>query len=164
MIIRTVGLAALLVCAVPSFAHEYKVGNLLIEHPWSRELPVDLPGGAAYFTVQNQGSQADRLVGVSSPRAQKSVLHAQAPKDGLMDMQHAPVMDIPAHAEVIFQPGANHVMLSGMDQPLKAGEQFPLTLEFEKAGKVEVQVKVEPAEAQTSHDAHNGHRTATNGE
>ena len=83
---------------MPSFAHEYKVGDLLIENPWSRELPVDLPGGAAYFTVHNQGSQADRLVGVSTPRARKSDLHAQAPKDGMMDMQHAPVMNIPAHA------------------------------------------------------------------
>lgn len=157
MIIRVLGLAALLACTAPSFAHEYKVGELLIEHPWSRELPVDLPGGAAYFTVHNQGSEADRLVGVSSPRAQKSELHSQAAKDGMMDMQHAPVIDIPAHAELIFQPGANHVMLSGMDQPLKAGEQFPLMLEFEKAGKVEVQVKVEPADVQAGNDLHSGH-------
>ncbi|WP_309304248.1 copper chaperone PCu(A)C [Pseudomonas sp. LS1212] len=80
MVIRILGIAALLACTVPSFAHEYKVGDLLIEHPWSRELPVDLPGGAAYFTVHNQGSQADRLVGVSSPRTQKCELHSQAPR------------------------------------------------------------------------------------
>ena len=157
MIARILGFAALLACTAPSFADEYKAGDLLIEHPWSRELPVDLPGGAAYFTVHNQGSQADRLVGVSSPRAQKSELHVQAPKDGMMNMQHAPVMDIPADSQVIFQPGANHVMLTGMDKPLKAGEQFPLTLEFEKAGKVEVQVEVKPAEAMTNLDAHSGH-------
>ena len=48
-------------------------------------------------------------------------------------------------------------MLSGMDQPLKAGEQFPLTLVFEKAGKVEVQVKVEAADVQMGHDLHSGH-------
>ncbi|MNS89343.1 hypothetical protein D3C72_1233530 [compost metagenome] len=66
-------------------------------------------------------------------------------------------MDIPAHTEVTFQPGANHVMLSGMEQPLKAGEQFPLTLEFEKAGTIEVLVTVLPADAQASHDTAHVH-------
>ena len=58
-----------------------------------------------------------------------------------------------------FQPGGLHVMLFGLKQPLKAGEHFPLTLEFEKAGKVEVQVQVESAEAQvpTGHGEHEGH-------
>ncbi|WP_309304249.1 copper chaperone PCu(A)C [Pseudomonas sp. LS1212] len=80
-----------------------------------------------------------------------------------MDMQQAPAMEIPAHGEVRFQPGGNHVMLSGQDKPLKAGEQFPLTLEFEKAGKVEVQIKVESADTQIGHNAHSGHQAAING-
>ncbi|MGH8383410.1 copper chaperone PCu(A)C [Pseudomonas sp.] len=163
MVFRILSLAALIACAQSSVAHEYKVGELLIEHPWSRELPVDIPGGAAYFTIHNHESQADRLVGVSSPRAQKCELHLQAPSNGMMDMQQTASVDIPAHGEVTFQPGGNHVMLSGMDKPLKAGEQFPLTLEFEKAGKIEVQVKVETADTQTSHDAHEGHQAANKG-
>lgn len=157
MFIRISSLCALLVCSAPGFANEYKIGELLIEHPWSRELPVDLPGGAAYFTVHNQGSQADRLVGVSSPRAQTSALHMRPTDDGMMTMQHTAVVEIPAHGEVIFQPGANHVMLTGMDQPLKAGEQFPLTLVFEHAGNVEVNVMVKTADAQTGNDPHSGH-------
>ena len=167
MLIRTLSLAALLACALPSFAHEYKAGDLLIDHPWSRELPPNAPAGAAYFTLHNQGSQADRLVGASSPRAQKSELHTHVHQDGLMKMRPVPAVDIPAHGEVAFQPGGNHVMLFGLDKPLKAGEQFPLTLEFEKAGKVEVQVKVEAADAQPAkpmsmpmpmdHDAHGNH-------
>lgn len=163
MVIRILSLSALLAFSLPSFAHEYKVGELLVEHPWSRELPVDIPGGAAYFTVHNQGGQTDRLVGVSSPRAQKCDLHSQASSNGMMDMQHTSSVDIPAHGEVTFQPGGNHVMLSGLDKPLKAGEQFPLTLEFEKAGKVEVQVNVKTADTQTGQDTHSGHQAANNG-
>lgn len=157
MFIRITSLCALLACSVPSFASEYTIGELLIEHPWSRELPVDLPGGAAYFTVHNQGNQADRLVGVSSPRAQTSALHSRPAEDGMMTMLHTPSVDIPAHGEVMFKPGANHVMLTGMAQPLRAGEQFPLTLEFEKAGKVEVNVTVRAADALTGNDPHSGH-------
>jgi len=146
MLIRTLSLAALLACALPSFAHDYKAGDLTIDHPWSRELPPNAPAGAAYFTLKNQGTAADRLLGVSTPRAQKSELHTHVHQNGLMKMQRVPAVEIPAKGEVAFQPGGNHVMLFGLKQPLKTGEQFPLTLEFEKAGKVEVQVKVEGAD------------------
>ncbi|MDN7139937.1 copper chaperone PCu(A)C [Pseudomonas sp. JQ170] len=157
MNIKVLALTALMACAVPALAQEYKAGALLIEQPWSRELPAGLLGGAAYFTVHNTGSQADQLIGASSPRAQQSMIHAQSSSDGLMPMHHAPALTIPAHGEVTFQPGANHVMLTGMEQPLKAGEQFPLTLEFEHAGKVEVLVKVQPADTQASHGDHSAH-------
>lgn len=164
MLIRTLSLAALLACALPSFAHDYKVGELTIDHPWSRELPPNAPAGAAYFTLKNQGAAADRLIGASTPRAQKSELHTHVHKDGLMKMQQIPAVEIPAKGEVVFQPGGNHVMLFGLGQPLKAGEEFPLSLEFEKAGKVEVQVQVEGADGQgmshqmpMEHGNHKGH-------
>ncbi|MCY1405944.1 Copper chaperone PCu(A)C [compost metagenome] len=157
MVTRLLLLCTLLAGSSLCFAHEYQVGELQITQPWSRELPVDLPGGSAYFTVHNQGSETDRLIAVSSPRAQTSRLHTQSSNDGMMNMQHVAGMDIPAHTEVTFQPGANHVMLSGMEQPLKAGEQFPLTLEFEKAGTIEVLVTVLPADAQASHDTAHVH-------
>lgn len=158
MPIRTLGLAALLACALPSFAHDYKVGELTIDHPWSRELPPNAPAGAAYFTVHNQGAEADRLVAASTPRAQKSELHTHEHRDGLMKMVQVPAVEIPAKGETAFQPGGNHVMLFGLGQPLKVGEQFPLTLEFEKAGKVEVQVKVESADYQGGKNGeHKGH-------
>ncbi|MNC17203.1 hypothetical protein D3C75_650760 [compost metagenome] len=160
MPIRSLTLAALLACVLPSFAHEYKVGELTIDHPWSRELPPNAPAGAAYFTLHNQGAEADRLIAASSPRAQKSELHTHLQQDGMMKMVQIPGVDIPAQGEVVFQPGGNHVMLFGLSQPLTAGEQFPLTLEFEKAGKVDVQVKVEPADGHAmpmQHDAHGSH-------
>ena len=158
MLIRTLSLAALLACAMPSFAHEYKAGDLTIEHPWARELPPNAPAGAAFFTVHNAGAAADRLLGASTPQAQKSELHTHIHENGMMKMQQIPAVDIPAKGEVKFQPGGNHVMLFGMSKPLKAGEQFPLTLEFEKAGKVEVQVKVEGADGHgMPHGAHQGH-------
>lgn len=146
MLIRTLSLAALLAFALPSFAHDYKAGDLTIDHPWSRELPPNAPAGAAYFTLKNPGAAADRLLGVNTPRAQKAELHTHVHQNGLMKMQRVAAVEIPAKSEVAFQPGGNHVMLFGLSQPLKAGEQFPLTLEFEKAGKVEVQVQVEGAD------------------
>lgn len=168
MLIRTLSLAALLACALPSFAHDYKVGELTIDHPWSRELPPNAPAGAAYFTLINQGAEADRLVAASTPRAQKSELHTHLHQGGLMKMVQVPAVEIPAKGQAVFQPGGNHIMLFGLAQPLKAGEEFPLTLEFEKAGKIEVQVQVESAdthgmghgmghEMPMGHGEHQGH-------
>ncbi|SDS18503.1 copper chaperone PCu(A)C [Pseudomonas oryzae] len=163
MLIRTLSLAALFAVALPGFAHDYQVGELTIDHPWSRELPPNAPAGAAYFTLKNAGA-ADRLLGASTPRAQKSELHTHVHQDGLMKMQRISAVDVPAQGEVTFQPGGNHVMLFGLDKPLKAGDEFPLTLEFEKAGKVEVQVQVESADGHgmghqmpMDHGSHQGH-------
>ncbi|MFQ6574242.1 copper chaperone PCu(A)C [Pseudomonas sp. UM16] len=154
MVTRLLVFSALFAYSTLGVAQDYQLGELLISNPWSRELPVELPGGSAYFTVSNLGTQSDRLIAVSSPRAQQAKLHTQAVSNGLMNMQHVAVMDIPAQAQVKLQPGGNHVMLSGTDKPLKAGEQFPLLLEFEKAGKVEVLLNVQPADVQDGH-AHN---------
>jgi len=160
MPIRSLTLAALLACALPSFAQDYKIADLLIEQPWSRELPPNAPAGAAYFNLHNQGSEADRLIGASTPRAEHSELHTHVHQDGLMKMTQIPAVELPAGEQVVFQPGGNHVMLFGLGQPLTAGEQFPLTLEFEKAGKVEVQVEVKTADGQAmpmQHGAHGSH-------
>lgn len=151
MPIRTLSLVALLACALPSFAHDYQVGELTIDHPWSRELPPNAPAGAAYFILRNQGGEADRLIAASTPRAEHSELHTHVHQDGLMKMTRVPAVEIPARGEAVFQPGGNHVMLFGLSKPLSAGEEFPLTLEFEKAGKVEVQVQVESADGQGMH-------------
>lgn len=148
MLIRKLSLAALLACAaVPALAHDYQAGNLQIRHPWSRELPPNAPAGAAYFTIENHGA-ADRLVGASTPRAGKSELHTHVHQDGVMKMTQVPAVELPMHGSTSFVPGGNHVMLFDLKKPLKAGEKFPLTLQFEKAGKVEVEVQVEDADYQ----------------
>ncbi len=159
MPIRSLTLAALLACAVPALAAEYRAGDLLIDQPWSRELPPNAPAGAAYFTLHNAAGSADRLVGASTPRAGHSELHTHVHRDGLMKMEEVPSVEVPASGAVHFQPGGLHVMLFDLKQPLKAGEQFPLTLEFEKAGKVEVQVQVQSADATApaAHGMHGGH-------
>lgn len=159
MLIRSLSLAALFACALPSFAAQFQVGELLVDQPWSRELPPNAPAGAAYFTLHNQGSAADRLIGASTPRAERSELHTHVHQNGLMKMMQIPAVELPSGEQVVFQPGGNHVMLFGLGKPLTAGEQFPLTLEFEKAGKVEVQVEVRTADGQMPmpHGQHHGH-------
>ena len=65
----------------------------------------------------------------------------------VMRMRPLATIDLPAGQAVVLKPGAVHIMLVGLKQPLRAGESFPLTLEFEKAGRREVNVVVEKAGA-----------------
>lgn len=146
--------AVLLSLSTLSMAHEYKTGDLMIDHPWARELPPTSPTSAAFFILHNHGDQEDRLLGASTPIAGKAELHTHVHMGEVMRMQKIDSAAIPPHGMTEFVPGGNHVMLFDLKQPLKAGDSFPLTLEFEKAGKLEVQVKVETAPPGHEHQGH----------
>ena len=95
--ILVVALALLFVGAQSAFAHEFKVGDLEIEHPWSRATPAGAKVGGGYFTVTNKGSAPDRLLSISSDISDKAELHEMGVKDGVMTMR--PVsggLEIPA--------------------------------------------------------------------
>jgi hypothetical protein len=140
---KTLLLAALLSPSLFASAHDYNVGELQIEHPWSREMPAIAPTAAAYFVVHNKGAEADRLLSASTPHAGKAELHEHVHAGGLMKMQQVQNVVIPAGGEVQFAPMGYHVMLFNLQQQAKDGERFPLTLTFEKAGVVEVEVAVQ---------------------
>lgn len=144
MLKKALVLAALLLPACFAHGHQYTAGPLLIGHPWSMALPPNAPTVAAYFTIENKGDSADRLLGVDTPIAGQAQLHEHVQADGLMKMQHVAAVDVPAGATVSFAPMAWHVMLLDLKDRSKliAGERFPLVLHFEKAGDVEVQVVV----------------------
>lgn len=95
---------------------------------------------AVYMTVRNSGSEADRLVGVASTVADKTELHTTLQEQGVMKMRPLDGLDLPAGGTAEFKPGSNHVMLIGLARPLKVGDSFELTLRFEKAGEVRIEV------------------------
>ena len=145
MLNKLIVLAALLLPACFANAHEYKAGELEITHPWSQELPPNAPTVAAYFVIHNQGKTADRLLSVDSPIAGEAQLHEHVMQGDVMKMQHVPNVQIPAGGEVTFAPMAYHVMLLNLKDRslLSDGKRFPLTMHFEKAGDVQVEVAVE---------------------
>ena len=139
---KTLLIAALLTPSLFANAHEYSAGELHIEHPWSREMPPVAPTAAAYFVVHNKGAEADQLLSVATPVAGKAEMHEHVHAGGVMKMQQVQSVAIPAGGEVKFEPMGYHVMLFNLQQQAKDGERFPLTLTFEKAGAVEVEIAV----------------------
>lgn len=133
---------SLLATALLAQAQEYRAGDLHVERPWSRAMPAVAPTAAVYFVVKNKGSEDDRMLGASSPIAGKAELHEHLHADGLMKMQQVQAIDIPAGGEVSFAPMGYHVMLFELKRQAKDGERFPLTLRFEKAGELAIEVSV----------------------
>ncbi|KRB21790.1 hypothetical protein ASD99_05985 [Mesorhizobium sp. Root695] len=126
------------------FAHEFKVGDLEIGHPWSRATPAGAKVAGGYFTITNNGSAPDRLVSISSDVSEKAELHEMGVKDGVMTMRPvAGGLEIPAGGKVALAPGGYHLMFIGLKRQPKQGEEFSATLTFEKAGAVSVDFAVE---------------------
>lgn len=110
--------------------------------------PCNAPGlavGAAYLTITG-GSQPDRLLGASSPRAASVQVHVTEQSNGVAGMREVETVAVPAGAKVSFAPGGTHLMLMGLDGPLVAGQTLPITLSFERAGPIQVIAKVRRAD------------------
>jgi len=126
--------------------------TIAVTDAWARATPQGAKTGAAYVTVANQGSVPDKLVSASTPVAAEAQLHTMTDDNGVMKMRPVSAVDVKPGASVTLKPGGMHVMLMGLKQPLSAGQSFPLTLTFEKAGKVETTVKIAKAGAMTGTD------------
>ena len=130
-------------------AQEIKVGDLVIEQPWSRATPAGAKVGAGYLAIKNTGQAPDRLVGGSTSAAGKVELHQMAMKDDVATMRPvAGGLPIEPGKTVTLTPGGYHLMFVDLKSPLKQGEKLTATLEFEKAGKVTVSLDVEGVGAQ----------------
>ena len=128
----------------PAAAHDYKQGDLVIDHPWARASAGAARAGAAFMTVTNAGAQDDRLLSASADVSEAVELHTHILQDGVMRMR--PVeggIVVPAGGTAELAPGGLHVMFLGLKAPFKEGDRFPLTLNFEKAGSVTVEGAIE---------------------
>ena len=135
-----------LVLAMAAFsanAHEYQAGTLKIGHPWARMTAPGQPSGGAFLKLNNTGTAADRLLGGSTPLADHIELHSMSMEGNVMKMREVNAIDVPPGQTVELKPGAWHMMLIGLKVPLKAGDKVPMTLKFEKAGEVKVELKIE---------------------
>lgn len=124
-----------------ALARDYEAGTLRIERPWARATVPGQPAGGAFLKLENRGGE-DRLLSARSPAAARVELHTMSMDGNVMRMRQVESIALPAGATVELKPGALHIMLIGLKAPLKQGERIPLTLQFEKAGEVTVEVDV----------------------
>lgn len=123
-------------------------GDLEITSAWARATLPGQKAAGAYMTVANKGGAADKLIGGSSPAAGKVEVHTMAVVNDVMTMR--PVeggLEIPAGGAVELKPGSFHIMFMDVSSPFAEGGSVPVTLQFEKAGSVELSLPVRAAPA-----------------
>jgi periplasmic copper chaperone A len=135
--------------ATPPRADEIKAGDLVITQAWSRATPGGAKIGGGYLTIENKGSAPDRLIGGSADIAGKVEVHEMAMNNGVMTMRPLDKgLTIEPGKTVKLAPGGYHLMMFDLKRPLKQGDKLPVTLEFEKAGKVTISLDVQGVGAQ----------------
>ena len=154
---RKMLVVVLALLAGPVWAHDSKLGDLVIMEPWARATIGQVTTAAAYLTVVNHGEAGDRLLAVSTPAAERAELHSVTMVEGVMKMRAVEAIEVAGKEATALEPGGYHVMLMGVHHALKEGDAFPLTLTFETAGSVEVEVHVQAIAAMSPGDDHAGH-------
>jgi periplasmic copper chaperone A len=116
--------------------------NLIVVDPWSR--PGNQGGNSAiYFGIDNPTNQPDVLLDTTSDVAVEIEIHLSMLDDqGLMTMEHQETVTIAPRTKLMFQPGGLHVMLINLRRNLEVGDNFPLELNFQEAGKIQIDVVV----------------------
>lgn len=154
-------IAALLVVLVLPLsldAHSVTIDGIEVIHPNIPAPPASAKSAAVYMAISNNTAEAERLIGVETPLAKQAALHTtEQGTGGVVRMIKLEGVDIPAGETVVLEPGGMHVMLMGLTGQVREGDMVPATLIFEKAGRVDLEFMVDPAEGMDhstmSHDA-----------
>lgn len=133
----------LTVAAVISVVHAAHAGDVMVSDAFARASATPVAKtGALYFTIHNDGSTPDQLTAIRTDAADMAMLHETVEENGVVSMRHVEALTIAPKAAVALTPKKMHVMLMGLKAPLKKGESLSVTLTFEKAGNVQVNVPV----------------------
>ena len=153
-----IGLMVATLYAAAARAEEVKAGDLVITQAWSRATPSGAKIAGGYLTIENKGAVADRLVGGSGDIAGKVEVHEMSMNNGVMTMRALDKgLVIEPGKTVKLAPGGYHLMIMDLKSPFKQGDKVPVTLEFEKAGKVALSLDVQGVGAQAPAGGSDGH-------
>lgn len=127
--------------ALPAFAGS----EITVDDAYARASGVNAKAGAAFMVIGNAGDEDDRLIGVRSDIAVRVELHThRETADGVMQMMHVPDgFAVPAGGEHALMRGGDHVMFMGLNRAMAHGSTVTVTLVFEKAGEIVVDIPVD---------------------
>ena len=135
--------AALTIGAILALTPGVLANDVMVMGAFARASAVPTAkAGTVYMSLTNHGAAADRLLSVTTDAAEMAEVHESVIKDGVATMGSVAQLEIPAGGTVELKPGGFHIMLSGLNAPLKKGGMVMLELNFEHAGKVEVMANV----------------------
>ncbi len=121
-----------------------RVGQIEIQEPWARTLPAKPQTAGAFMTVVNGGAESDRLLGATGPEGSTCELHGiRVTGPGISMLRLENGLYLHYGTTIVFKPRGYHLILQ-LPAPLEVGGRLPITLAFERAGRVEVSFEVKP--------------------
>jgi copper(I)-binding protein len=129
-------LLGLMLAAAPAFA------QVEIENAWARATAPGAKTGAGYMVIRNKSASPDRLVGAGCAVAARVETHVHIKEGDVFRMREVKGLDIPANGSLELKPGGAHLMFMEIRRPFKEGEKIPVTLKFEGAGEITVELHV----------------------
>lgn len=157
--------ATVVFTASHAIAHEFSSKGITIAHPWARATPGGATIGAAFLEIKAADKTADKLIGVKASFAGRGEIHTNIQDGDVMKMRKVDALDIAPGASRVLKPMGDHIMMLDLKAPLKEGDLIKFTLQFEKAGDIEIEATVEPIGAkgphgmdhQPGHENHDAH-------
>lgn len=144
-------LAGLALAAPTALAHDAKIGSIVIQHPYAPTMPAAARNGIVYATIVNRG-EADRIVAASTPASEKVELHTTMRDGDAMRMRAVEAIPVETGGTLELQPGQRfHLMLINLAKPLREGDSFPMRLTFERAGAIDLTIRVERLKSGGNH-------------
>lgn len=143
--------ALFLASTIAAHAHSFTKGDIVVGHPWTRATPEGATAGSGYLTITNTGKVSDRLMGGSFDGAEAIEIHDMTMNGDVMQMRELKEgLKIEPGASVKIAPGGLHLMFTGLKSKIDVGPDRKATLNFEKAGPLSVEFKVEAIGANES--------------
>ena len=134
-------------------------GQIMISDAYARSSGPLAKAGAAYMKIMNHSDESDRLIGVQSDIAKKTEFHTHAmDANGVVKMLRIDGgIKIGAMKEHSLVRGGQHIMFMGLKQPFETGKIIPLTLLFEKAGEVSIEIFIDQDRKEKKHSQSHTH-------
>ncbi|RUO58946.1 copper chaperone PCu(A)C [Pseudidiomarina marina] len=113
-----------------------------ISNAWVKESIPGTENGAGYFTISNTGTSVISIVGADTDASRAIEVHQHVMRDGMMRMRRVPELALEAGETVVFQPGSYHLMMFGVKNTFKPGDQVEFTLHFSDGDSVSFDAEV----------------------
>lgn len=139
-------IAAVALAIAPVAAQGPGKGDVRVGDPWARATPPGAKVAAGYLEIRNSGNTPDRVIGASTPAAARVEFHVHMRDGDTLKMREVKSFEIPARGQLTLRPGGSHLMLFGPKKQFVKGDRIPLTLLFERAGELQVELEVRAAD------------------
>ena len=135
-------------------SHGAEPMGIAVHDSWVREMPPVASTTAAYMMIENESAKPQVLMGAQSSLFERVELHRTVEEGGVASMVKQEQVEIAPGATLKMEPGGYHVMLIGFKQPLKAGDEVPLVLQFEGGATKALSVPVTKSAGGGGHHHH----------